>query len=84
MGFMLASKWNLPEMVRNVIRFHHCPDKAEEHNVMVEAVYAADALANGLAAGELVPQYCSSLEIEKLSGIEEELGSIKSSVVAII
>ncbi|MDA8169281.1 MAG: HDOD domain-containing protein [Nitrospiraceae bacterium] len=83
-GFMLASKWNLPEMVRNVIRFHHSPDKAEEHNVMVEAVYAADALANGLAAGELVPQYCNSLEVEKLSGIEEELCSIKSSVVAII
>ncbi len=47
-GFVLASRWNLPEVVKETVRFHHRPEEAMFHSSVVKAVHLADAIANSL------------------------------------
>ena len=45
-GEALAIYWNIPEILREVVRHHHCPAHArEEHKHLVYAVHLADILA---------------------------------------
>lgn len=46
-GRMLASKWNFPEDLLNIIEFHHSPNQAnEKYKSLVEVVYLANLFAN--------------------------------------
>jgi putative nucleotidyltransferase with HDIG domain len=52
-GALLAEKWNFPETLVSMIRYHHSPQEAPCHKELAEAVYLADILAraeNGVAA----------------------------------
>ncbi|MEW5924078.1 MAG: HDOD domain-containing protein [Candidatus Zixiibacteriota bacterium] len=43
-GAKIAEKWNFPEKIVGVIRWHHNPDKAGEVHHSVDVVHVADAI----------------------------------------
>jgi len=50
-GGLLAEKWNLPEGISHVIRYHHAPQKKKEHKDLVYIVYLADLLMEKFNTG---------------------------------
>ena len=50
-GLHLAENWKLPDAIKDVVLFHHHPDKAENNRLLVRLVYLADALAQKFLPG---------------------------------
>jgi len=50
-GAWIADKWNLPNDLAAVIKFHHSPSKAGPHALLVSIIHLADILARGLDIG---------------------------------
>jgi putative nucleotidyltransferase with HDIG domain len=50
-GGLLAQKWSLPEGLRDVILYHHTPEKAAASPELVHLVYLADLIISRLMAG---------------------------------
>jgi len=50
-GLHLAESWKLPEVIKDVILFHHKPDKAGKNKDLVHLVYVADAIAQKFLPG---------------------------------
>lgn len=50
-GSYLASRWNLPDMLKEAIAFHHSPARSQEHAVTAAQVQLADALIRELGIG---------------------------------
>jgi len=50
-GLQLAESWKLPEVIKDVILFHHNPDKAINNRDLVHLVYIADAIAQSFFPG---------------------------------
>jgi putative nucleotidyltransferase with HDIG domain len=50
-GLHLAESWKLPEVIKDVILFHHNPDKAMKNKDLVHLVYVADAIAQKFLPG---------------------------------
>jgi putative nucleotidyltransferase with HDIG domain len=44
-GLLLAECWNLPQVIKDVVLFHHYPDKANENRELVHLVYVANTIA---------------------------------------
>lgn len=51
LGALVAKKWNFSEEIQEAIRYHHLPDKAQNHQNLVQIIY----LANQLAKNEELP-----------------------------
>lgn len=84
-GALIALKWNLPEVVRNVVKYHHHPDQAPGDFEMVELIYLANGLLNTPEQLPELQQACSHLDLgpidfayvgEELPGISEAAASI--------
>jgi len=50
-GSYLASRWNLPDLLKNGIAYHHQPALAGEFAVMAAEVHLSDALVRELQVG---------------------------------
>ncbi len=50
-GGMLLSKWDLPEELGNMVRFHHNPEKAKEDITEASVIHLSDIMANVLRHG---------------------------------
>jgi HD-like signal output (HDOD) protein len=50
-GSYLASRWNLPDMLKEAIAFHHSPSRSSEHAVTAAQVQLADALIREMGIG---------------------------------
>lgn len=50
-GSILAQRWNLPENLVEVIRFHHQPEKAPVYGDLAHLVYLADLLMSRFVIG---------------------------------
>jgi len=57
-GLLLAESWNLPDVIKDAILFHHTPECAKENREITHIVYIADILSN---------RFMSGLEIEHIS-----------------
>lgn len=68
-GLMLAESWNLPDVLKNAISFHHAPENDCENSEIVHIVYVADVLANRLLPG---------LELEKV-----DTSNLQASLLAL-
>jgi putative nucleotidyltransferase with HDIG domain len=68
-GLMLAEKWNLPDVLKDVITFHHAPESAPDNSEIVNLTYVADVLTNRLLPG---------LELEKV-----DTSNLQSSLLAL-
>ncbi len=53
-GLHLAESWKLPEAIKDVILFHHHPDKAANNRELVNLVYLADALVLKFLPGFII------------------------------
>ncbi|MBI5068419.1 MAG: HDOD domain-containing protein [Deltaproteobacteria bacterium] len=74
LGLVLAAKWDLPQMVSDVISLHHTDPQGAEEPRMVELVMAADEVVRML--GESISLTAEDLgAISLLSGPECELVS---------
>ena len=72
-GYVLAEHWNLPRDILEAIRYHHAPDRAEEHRDTVAIVGLASRLACKApteleATSDLIQQFGDLL---KLLGVNE-------------
>jgi putative nucleotidyltransferase with HDIG domain len=45
-GGRMAETWNLPKVMVESIRYHHCPSDCESHNPVVDVVHLADYLSS--------------------------------------
>lgn len=46
-GYLISEKWNFPEEILDVIRFHHKPWQCKSrNNILCQIIYLADILAN--------------------------------------
>lgn len=50
-GGLIAEKWNLPPTLVAVIKYHHQPSTAPDHDPMISIVHLADVLAITLGIG---------------------------------
>ena len=67
-GLMLAENWNLPDVLKDVISFHHAPEVARDNSEIVNLTYVADVLTNRLLPGlELEKVDTSNLQASLLS-----------------
>jgi putative nucleotidyltransferase with HDIG domain len=44
-GLLLAESWKLPQVIKDVVLFHHCPDEASDTKDLVHLVSVANAVA---------------------------------------
>lgn len=51
-GTWLAEKWNFPEHLSSVIRMHHSPLLARQHQQLVWLIHAADIFSRALGIGD--------------------------------
>jgi putative nucleotidyltransferase with HDIG domain len=56
-GLMLCENWNLPDILEDVILFHHAPLTTENNKEMVNLIYVADLFTG---------KFLSGLELEKI------------------
>lgn len=80
-GLHLAESWKLPDVIKDVILFHHKPNKAMNNKDLVHLVYVADAIAHKFLPGFEIEyidttSFDDSLRILSLSSdmISEALG----------
>jgi putative nucleotidyltransferase with HDIG domain len=64
-GLMLAENWNLPDMLKDVILFHHAPETSEYNREIVNLVYVSD-----IFTGKFLP----GLELEKIDTASIQAG----------
>ncbi|MCD4754367.1 MAG: HDOD domain-containing protein [Deltaproteobacteria bacterium] len=50
-GAYLAKRWNLSEMLKDVIRYHHCPNSAGPHTLAASVVFLADEICQKMKFG---------------------------------
>ncbi|MDM7934772.1 MAG: HDOD domain-containing protein, partial [Methanothrix sp.] len=58
-GLMLADTWNLPDILKDVILFHHAPFSNESNIELVNLVYLADVFTT---------KFLTGLELEQVGG----------------
>lgn len=68
-GLMLAENWDLPDILKDVILFHHAPETAEYNREIVNLVYVSDVFTEKFLPG---------LQLEKIdtAGIQNGLRSL--------
>lgn len=73
-GYMLATKWKLPAIISEVIRFHHTPEKSQEsYKALVYCIHLADiaAMMSGTGTGidtmrhTIDPNYIDYMDISE-------------------
>lgn len=45
LGALVAKKWNFSDEIQEAIRYHHIPDKAQNHQNLVQIIYLANQMA---------------------------------------
>ena len=87
---MLLKAWDLPELLTQMISWHHHPELASEYKLEVNILAAANRLAvSGLAEGglippqvaELLPQYAPLLQ-QNHAAIQETLKGDRAGLMA--
>lgn len=74
-GSYLATRWNLPEIFRETVAFHHEPSKAHEHRSAAAIVQLSDNIIRQLNIG-----YGGDSTIPSLDGSLEEILSIEETI----
>jgi HD-like signal output (HDOD) protein len=82
-GDALLTQWNMPSSLREALRYHHNPRRADRYPVETAAVHVADIFSNALGFGHggeayvppLVPEAWDTLGIDltMMSSLVEEI-----------
>ncbi|MEJ2201288.1 MAG: HDOD domain-containing protein [Desulfuromonadaceae bacterium] len=80
-GSLLAIKWNLPEVVRTAIKFHHTPDKAPYHNLAAEVVFLANSILHEQKDFSVLQRHCAQVDFARLDIdiISKDLANIEEA-----
>ncbi|MEM7219632.1 MAG: HDOD domain-containing protein [Pseudomonadota bacterium] len=86
-GIEVASRWRLPDIVADVIEFHHQPEKTERNEQIVAAVCLLDHLVNAARYGlpPLPPEECEAVSpplaaLEILSLTEADVAGLQQRI----
>ncbi len=71
-GNYVAKSWNLPEPISEVIRYHHSPLEATEHQRLAVVVYLANILSHLVLDDEIFSANSFDDEVLKNIGISED------------
>ncbi|MCB9482063.1 MAG: HDOD domain-containing protein [Desulfobacteraceae bacterium] len=52
-GLIIAKKWKLPQVIHDVIKFHHNPEKAEKNKIIIILTHISDILSSWYMTGVL-------------------------------
>lgn len=85
-GDAIALKWNLSDVVRNVTRYHHTPEKAKQYQKVIEIVYIADMIANDLIEdySKINTLICIDLSKIDLPSVIDKISTNKDKIMAMI
>ncbi len=85
-GYAIASKWNLSDKVRAAARYHHTPEKAPDHQVMIELVFLADLIANDLLTNPSQISRIKHIDLKKaiLPEVINKIKKSKDNIIALI
>lgn len=85
-GYLLAEKWNFGNEIKEVIRYHHSPEKAVEHSSLAEIISLSNAMADLNSQPEdIMDMTFTNLELsqisvddllEQLDKLDQEAGDI--------
>jgi len=79
-GDALLTQWNMPSSLREALRFHHNPRRADRYPVETAAVHVADILANALGFGHGGEPYVPPLAPEAWDSLGIEAAMVPSMV----
>jgi len=83
LGAEMAQSWQLPENLVMSIAYHHNPEKAPKHQMLVSAVHISDAAMMMLGVGIGIDGLQYSLDIEALKRLrmnEEDLAHLVEKI----
>jgi putative nucleotidyltransferase with HDIG domain len=67
-GYLLAEKWNFGSDIKNIIRYHHSPEKSVENVNLAEVISLSDAMADlNSQPEEIRDMTFTSLELSQIS-----------------
>jgi putative nucleotidyltransferase with HDIG domain len=69
-GLELSENWGLPQVIKDVTLFHHCPEKADSNADIVRLIHLADAITQKFFPGFIM----ESLDTAPLEGSMRVLG----------
>ncbi|MDY0361988.1 MAG: HDOD domain-containing protein [Desulforegulaceae bacterium] len=52
-GLIIAKKWNLPQLILDVIKYHHSPENAQENKNIIILTHISDILSSWYTTGVL-------------------------------
>jgi HD-like signal output (HDOD) protein len=77
LGEILAQKWNFPSSISTIIAYHHTPDEATGHSLLVSAVHIADVLCHALAIGNSGSFYVSHYSPQAWQNLELPMSELE-------
>jgi putative nucleotidyltransferase with HDIG domain len=85
-GYLLAVRWNLSEVIRYSIRYHHNPSSATSFREAIETVYYADIIAKSedIRSINIITDRVGRQEVDKIQHLFEEISALKALVAEII
>lgn len=83
-GFALASKWNLSEVIRLTIKFHHEPQSASAGRETVETVHLADLIAHGREIPQALAERLNGTVSGRIDTVLSDLDGIRDVVASVI
>ncbi|HUH66326.1 MAG TPA: HDOD domain-containing protein, partial [Syntrophales bacterium] len=74
-GRALAQMWNLPEILEEMIAYHHTPADAKEHPFEAYIMHMADYVAQEMELGDSGEQYIPPLDkkVYRITGVPQNL-----------
>ncbi len=75
-GYLLASRWGMPECLCEAILHHHEPDKAKDNQCLAHLVYVADLISSRFVPGHHLVRMETSHLRSSLDAIHLNTGSL--------
>jgi len=85
-GYAVAAKWNLSDKIRAAARYHHTPEKSQDHQSMIELVFIADLIANDLLTNASQLNKVKHIDLKKadLPSVINKIKKSKDNIKALI
>jgi putative nucleotidyltransferase with HDIG domain len=86
-GYLLAQKWNFGSDIKDVIRYHHSPEKSIEHVSLAEVISLSNAMADlNSQPEEIMDMTFTSLELSQISvdDLLEQVDKLDSEACEIV
>ncbi len=83
-GLWLAEKWNLPDIIKNIIAYHHTPGRCGTHLKAAATVHFSDIIAKGIGVSYSDDPLAPALDEKGWASLGVDEGDIVDIVVEIV